>query len=397
MDTLDTLLRRDIAVGDDTKDKLLGAAFVVTNRDGVIYSGSAGRAGMNVNSPKFDIHTLTYGASLTKLLSAVCLMQLVEQDRLPLDSDVRKLVPEVQQMQILRGFTSEEQPILEDNERPITLKQLILQTAGLRYDVADPDLRRWSKAIGRPIGMTIRLSRDGFNVPLSFPPGDGWAYGPALDWAGIALETVTNMTLGDYMKQNVLDPLEMHDTGFRVNQLPHTADRRAELTLRDADNNTLSHFEVVPEEPEIDSAGAGIHTTANDYARLLRAMLQAEPGVVSGKTASEMFSPQLDPAQRKMLQDTLYAPYLKPAFIPEFPDGIELQYGYGGLLGMSDWPGQQRRKGSLCWTGAANSRWWIDPESGIAAVLMVAVFPFGDVVATKLYADLIKAVYDELV
>lgn len=165
------------------------------------------------------------------------------------------------------------------------------------------------------------------------------------------------MTLGDYMKQNVLDPLGMHDTGFRVNQLPHTADRRAEVALRDADNNTLSHFDVVPEEPEIDSAGAGIHTTANDYACLLRAMLQAEPGVVSGKTAKEMFSPQLDPAQRKMLQDTLYAPYLKPAFIPEFPDGIELQYGYGGLLGMSDWPGQQRRKGSLCWTGAANSRW----------------------------------------
>lgn len=233
---------------------------------------------------------------------------------------------------------------------------MILHTAGLRYDVGDPDLRRWSKAIGRPIGKTIRLSKDGYNVPLSFPPGDGWAYGPALDWAGIALETVTSMKLGDYMKQNVLDPLGMHDTGFRVNQLPHTADRRAEVTLRDADDNTLSHFEVVPEEPEIDSAGAGIHTTANDYARLLRAMLQAEPGVVSGKTAKEMFSPQLDPAQRKMLQESLYAPDRKPAFIPEFPEGVELQYGYGGLLGMSDWPGQ-RRKGSLCWTGAANSRW----------------------------------------
>lgn len=80
---------------------------------------------MDVNSSKFDIHTLTYGASLTKLLSATCLMQLVEQDKLPLDSDVRKLVPEVQQMQILRGFTPEEQPILEDNEKPITLKYVL--------------------------------------------------------------------------------------------------------------------------------------------------------------------------------------------------------------------------------------------------------------------------------
>lgn len=80
---------------------------------------------MDVKSPKFNTDTLTYGASLTKLLSAVCLMQLVEQDKLPLDSDVRKLVPEVQQMQILRGFTPEEKPILEDNERPITLKYVL--------------------------------------------------------------------------------------------------------------------------------------------------------------------------------------------------------------------------------------------------------------------------------
>ncbi|KAL7930109.1 beta-lactamase/transpeptidase-like protein [Trichoderma chlorosporum] len=396
MDKLDALLRRDIAIGDDTKDKLLGAAFVVTNRDGVIYSGSAGRTGMDVNSPKFDADTLTYGASLTKLLAATCLMQLVEQDRLPLDADIRQLIPEVHDMQILRGFTPEGRPILEDNERPITLKNLMLHTTGLRYDVAEPDLRRWSEAIGRPIGKTLRFSRDGFNVPLSFPPGDGWAYGPAMDWAGVALEQVTGTTLGDYMKQHLLDPLGMRDTGFRVNQLPHTADRRAEVTLRDGDSGTLSSFDMVPKEPEMDSAGAGIHTTANDYARVLRALLHAEPGVVSGKTAKEMFAPQLDPAQQKVMQDFCYEPDKKPAFIPEFPAGFELQFGFGGLVATGDLPGQ-RRKGSLSWTGAANPRWWIDPESGIAAVLMVSVFPLGDAVACNLYTDLSKAVYSELV
>lgn len=80
---------------------------------------------MDVNSPKFDADTVTYGASLTKLLSATCLMQLVEQDKLSLDYDVRQLVPEVRQMQLLRGFTPEGQPILEDNERPITLKYVL--------------------------------------------------------------------------------------------------------------------------------------------------------------------------------------------------------------------------------------------------------------------------------
>lgn len=177
-----------------------------------------------------------------------------------------------------------------------------------------------------------------------------------MDWAGVAHETVTGQRLGEYMKQHVLDPLEMHDTGFRVNQLPHTADRRAEVAIRDGDSGSLSFLDAVPKEPEMDSAGAGIHTTANDYARLLRAMLQAEPGVVSGKTAQDMFAGQLDQAQRGALQAFCYGPGKRSAFIPEFPDGIELQYGFGGLVALDDLPGQ-RRKGSLSWTGAANSRW----------------------------------------
>ncbi|PTB37257.1 hypothetical protein M441DRAFT_61252 [Trichoderma asperellum CBS 433.97] len=396
MDKLDAILERAVADGEDTKNKLLGAAFVVTDRNGVIYSGSAGRTGIDANSSKFDGDTLTYGASITKLLSATCIMQLVEQGKISLDDNMRLLVPELDKMQILRGFTAEGQPVLEDNPRPITLKQLMVHTVGLHYDVADPNLRRWSEAIGRPIGMTIRMSRDGYNTPLVSPPGDGWAYGSALDWAGIGLETLEKQSLGEYMKQHVLDPLEMHDTGFRVRQLPHTGGRRAEVAIRDAASGSLSALDIVPEEPEMDSAGAGIHTTANDYVRLLRAMLQAEPGVVSAETARMMFAPQLDDGQRTMMRDVVYGEGARAAYIPELPDGVALQYGYGGMVTMEDVAGL-RRKGSLSWSGACSSRWWIDRESGIAAVLMVAMFPFGDPVSSRLYADLQRAVYGELV
>jgi CubicO group peptidase (beta-lactamase class C family) len=89
---------------------------------GIIYSGSAGRTGLDKHSSKFDGDSLTYAASLTKLLSSTCLLHLVEQDKISLDSNMRQLVPELNKMQILRGFTPEGQPILEDNERPMTLK-----------------------------------------------------------------------------------------------------------------------------------------------------------------------------------------------------------------------------------------------------------------------------------
>lgn len=232
----------------------------------------------------------------------------------------------------------------------------MIHTLGLHYDVADPNLRRWSEAVGRPIGMVIRMSRDGYNTPLVFPPGDGWAYGPALDWAGIGLEVLEKQSLGEYMKEHVLDPLEMRDTGFRVKQLPHTVGRRAQVAIRDAASGSLSAFDIVPEEPEMDSAGAGIHTTANDYVRLLRAMLQVEPGVVSARTAQMMFAPQLDDGQRTMMSDAVYDERARAAYIPELPDGVALQYGYGGMVTMEDVAGL-RRKGSLSWSGACSSRW----------------------------------------
>jgi CubicO group peptidase (beta-lactamase class C family) len=200
------------------------------------------------------------------------------------------------------------------------------------------------------------MSRDGYNTPLVFPPGDGWAYGSALDWAGVGLEILEKQSLGAYMKEHVLDPLDMRDTGFRVKQLPHTAGRRAQIAIRDATSGSLSPFDIVPEEPEMDSAGAGIHTTANDYVRLLRALLQAEPGVVSAETARMMFAPQLDERQKTMMRDVLYSQGGRAAFIPELPDDVALQYGYGGMVMMDDVAGL-RRKGSLSWVGACSSRW----------------------------------------
>lgn len=232
----------------------------------------------------------------------------------------------------------------------------MVHTVGLRYDVADSNLQRWSEAVGRPIERTIRMSRDGYNTPLVFRPGDGWAYGSALDWAGAGLETLEKQSLGSYMKKHVLDPLQMRDTAFRVKQLPHTAGRRAEIAIRDAVSGRLSALDIVPEEPEMDSAGAGIHTTANDYVRLLRAMLQVEPGIVSADTAKVMFAPQLDERQRAMMGDAVYGEGAREAYIPEMPDGVALQYGYGGMVAMEDVAGL-RRRGSLSWSGACSSRW----------------------------------------
>ncbi|KPM45688.1 hypothetical protein AK830_g782 [Neonectria ditissima] len=318
-------------------------------------------------------------------------MQIVERGLIGLDDDVRSLVPELDAMQILTGFDSDDKPILEDNTKPITLRILLTHTLGLGYDIADPNLVKWSKSIGRT-ATNLDWTREGFNTPLKFAPGEGWYYGAAVDWAGQVLERLTGQTLGEYMQENIFDPLGMNDTGFWPEKLPQTADRTVACTYREGDKLKPGALPP-PKEHEMESGGAGIFSTAHDYGIFFRGFLQGK--LVEVETIRTMFTPQLNEAQTAMLEAICYNPEIQDGFAPEFPRGLKLNHGIGGVINVEDVPGK-RRKGSLMWSGMCNSRWWIDRESGIAGVLVLNVQPHGDPVVKRLYHELELAVYDAL-
>ncbi|KND92680.1 Acyltransferase LovD [Tolypocladium ophioglossoides CBS 100239] len=401
MDTLNAILQAHVAPGADTTDKLLGAAFVVANNHGIAYTGAAGRIGFDAASRPFAGDSFTWVASLTKLVTTTCLMQLVERGRVALDEDVRGHAPELARMQILRGFDGGDAPILEDNVKPITLRQvaplermLLTHTVGLGYDLADPDLVKWSAKVGRTAN-NLDWSRDGFTTPLKFAPGEGWYYGTALDWAGLVLESVTGQSIGRYMQEHVFDPLGMADTGFWPERLPQTASRTVACSRRDASSRALEPVPVpTPREHDVESGGAGLYTTAADYARFLHSFLHGT--LVGAAALRDMFTPQLDAAQSAMFELVCYRSGVQDSFAPEFPAGLALNHGLGGAMNMEDVLGK-RRKGSLMWSGMCNSRWWVDRETGIAAVLIVTVREHGDPVVARLYDELERAVYAHLV
>lgn len=93
------------------------------SRLGVLYSGSAGRIDFPTDAKPWDVDSFTWVASMTKLITSTAVMKLVERGKLGLDDDVRPLVPQLSEMQILRGFDGDGQPILENNEKPITMRQ----------------------------------------------------------------------------------------------------------------------------------------------------------------------------------------------------------------------------------------------------------------------------------
>ena len=96
--------------------------MVANGSIGVVFQGGAGQETWQPNSPPYSSETVTWVASMTKLWTSVAMLQLVERNLLSLDQDIRPLVPEMGKPQILKGFSEDGSPVLEDNEAPITLR-----------------------------------------------------------------------------------------------------------------------------------------------------------------------------------------------------------------------------------------------------------------------------------
>ncbi|EJT71050.1 hypothetical protein GGTG_12071 [Gaeumannomyces tritici R3-111a-1] len=388
--TLNTILRKHAADKEDTKDKVLGASFVVVNKNGVLYSGSAGRIDFPTDAKPWDVDSFTWVASMTKLITSTAVMKLAESGAVGLDDDVRLVVPQLAELQILRGFDSIGQPILEENERPITLRMLLTHTAGMGYDIIEEDLSKWAATVERRTNLSATL--DGFTTPLKYVPGEGWSYGTSIDWAGQAVEKMVGKTLGEHLSETIFGPLGMQSTTFWPEKLgPQVAERTVAWQVREDDGSLSPGADPRDMGADaIDSGGAGLWTTASDYAKFLRALMAGE--LVSQDTLDDMFAPQLDQRQRAGLQE--YADRWK-SLAAEFPPDMPLDHSLAGCVNMRDAQGK-RKSGSLQWSGMCNSHWWMDRQTGVAAVLVVQTQPLGDGVVTKLYDELERAVYGEL-
>ncbi|KAF3761153.1 beta-lactamase/transpeptidase-like protein [Cryphonectria parasitica EP155] len=388
MEKLNEILAAYVAKGDSTKGKVLGAAFTVVNRDGVLFEGSAGRVDIPRDSSPWGSDTLSWFASMTKLASAICILQTVERGLVTLDEDVRPRLPFLQEVQILRGFDKAGNPNLEANPSPITLRHLLTHTTGLGYDLSEEPLMRWRRKVGKDkINMTMTM--EGYSTPLLFQPGTDWMYGTSVDWAMFVLERVTGQKVSEYMAQNILVPLGMNETGF----WPKTLGKEpVGIPYRGSGGVLAGAPFPVPEEHPVESGGAGLYSTARDYAKLLRAVLQGK--LLSQESMDLLFQPQLDEELQMRLIDRVGpAQFL---YCPEYPPGMPMNFTFGGLTNLEDIPGK-RSKGSIMWSGYVNPRWWIDRTNGVAAVLQVSLLPFADPIVARLYDELERAVYEGLV
>jgi len=366
-----------------------GVVAAVTDRGGIVYEAAAGVRRIGAAEP-METDAVFQVASMTKALTSVCAMQLVERGVLDLTRPISTWDPEAANFQVLGGWENGE-PWLRPPRREITLLDLLTHTSGLVYRNWDPAFAKFADHKRLP-GLFSGEPSAWF-PPLMFDPGERWEYGISTDWVGRLVETVTDRSLGDYMAANVLGPLGMVDTTYLPR--PDMARRQAALHERPAGEG----LQPAPESPPWTSArthgGAGLYSTSRDYLSFLQMWLNGGQGpdgpVLRPATVERMSRNAIGDLELPRLTTTDPARQLDIDFFP----GVTKRWGLGLMINETAAP-TGRPAGSLAWSGIYNTHFWIDQQTGIAGVYMTQVLPFADEQVMSAYLGFETEVYRQL-
>jgi CubicO group peptidase (beta-lactamase class C family) len=327
---------------------------------------------------------------MTKALTGAAAMQQVERGKLQLDTPAHKILPQLKESRVLTGFDADGQPMTRAPKRDVTLRHLLTHTSGHSYDI-------WNKQIGeymkvKNVPGIISCQNAALTTPLVFDPGERWEYGTGIDFAGKMVEAVSGQKLGDYMRDNLLLPLGMNSSAFKI-----TDDMRSRLSrmhARTPDGLVAIDFEI-PQAPEFEMGGGGMYSTVGDYLKFVQMMLNSGKG-----NGNQVLKPSTVALMSKNAMGKIRVTMLKPAGVgssndAEFFPGLPKGWGLSFMTNEAKAP-TGRSAGSLAWAGLANSFYWIDQKKGVAGVLATQILPFADVKALPLFEGFETAVYHSL-
>src|SRR5947209_14950797 len=194
--------------------KLPGVVAMVAGADGVIYQGASGKRDTVKNIP-MTVDSIFRIASMTKPVTSVAVMQLVESGRVKLDEPVSTYLPELSQLQVLEEFDATTgKAALRPAKTIPTVRQMLSHTSGFAYEFFDQKLQKYAATGAVP--STFKGDDGYLKAPLMFDPGSRWEYGISTDWLGKLVEKISGQTLEDYFREHIFQPLGMGDTFFNV-------------------------------------------------------------------------------------------------------------------------------------------------------------------------------------
>jgi CubicO group peptidase (beta-lactamase class C family) len=374
---IDAVLSDAVRRGD-----IPGVAAMVVDRRGIVYRGAFGvKDATSAGSAPLRIDAIFRIASMTKPITSVAAMQLLEQGKFRLDDRADTYLRELANLQVFDSFDAETGAYtLRPAARPVTIRNLLTHTSGLGYNFTSPIVRDFKPRTGEQYAAG----------PLLFDPGEQWIYGTNTDWVGRLVESISKTPLESYFGQRIFAPLGMADTFYNLPQ--NRRSRVVPVHRRRAGGG----FELDAAQPSFTIprpiGGGGLSSTAADYSRFLRMFLNEgtldNARILSPASIRLMSANQIGSVGVRALKTAMPERSSDFTFVDDGRD----KWGLGFLINANQRPGR-RSPGSLSWGGINNTYFWIDPSRGIAGVILMQLLPFADSKALEVWDAFERAVY----
>ncbi len=357
---LTTMADRYIASGD-----ISGSVALIARKGKIVHLEARGMMDLESKKP-MQTNSIFGLASMTKPITSLAVMMLVEQGRFILNDPISKFLPEFKNQKVaIANAPHERTPNgyrLVPANREITIHDLLTQTAGLASGTAGPTMDLYAKLTAsrnaeETLGQYIaRLAA----LPLNFQPGSAWEYGPATDVLGRLVEVVSGESLDQFFKGHIFLPLGMKDTHFN---LPDTLQSRRATVYVKAGDGLKKVVSQSLRNQQFFSGGGGLAGSAEDYVRFCQMLLNG--GQLEGKRL----------VSRKTIE------MMTANHIGRLPMWDETLRGYRFGLGfrVRETNGEASALGSVGsfgWGGAMGTYFWVDPKEEMIGILMIQLIPY---------------------
>jgi CubicO group peptidase (beta-lactamase class C family) len=350
------------------KGRLPGAVVAIARKGRLVYNESFGYLDKATSAPmpKDAIFAI---ASMTKPMTAVGIMQLIEEGRIALSDPISKWFPALGKLSVAVLKTeSGGQTIVETEpaKRQITIHDLLRHTSGFTYAaVGSTPVHKLYPANALALGVTFtgtELIEKLSSLPLLYQPGSTWEYGLSIDVLGLIVEAETGKSLGAFLQERVWQPLNMVDVSFLIP--PDKASRYAKALTNDPITGKPQPFPDRTRPSKMQCGGGCAASTAGDYLRFVQMLLNHGTldgkRILSRKSVEYMLSNQLGPEIKGVVSAD---------------DPTRANHGFGLSVAVRTTSGIVRVLGSVgtfSWPGSTGTDWWGDPKEELAVVFMAA-------------------------
>lgn len=354
--------------------RLPGAVLKVLHRGELVHSSIQGYADVASGRPLAE-DSIFRIYSMTKPITSIALMMLVEEGRVMLDDPVHRYIPAWRDLLVYAGGTLKMGWKTTAPKRPMQVIDLLRHTAGLTYGFqlntnVDAAYRRLGIGEIEKGNMTLaRMIELLATLPLEFSPGDWWNYSVATDVVGWLVQVISGRPFEQFLAERIFAPLGMVDTGFNVRDGQehrfvscYQPNRAGGMDLQD-DAATSGYLKP----PSFISGGGGLVSTAADYLRFAEALRTGLPRLVGRRTLELMTANHL-PGGKDL-------PALsRSAFSEAAYDGVGFGLGFATTTAVHKTM-VAGNDGDYFWGGAASTFFWVDPAEDMVVLFLTQLIP----------------------